>query len=100
MFNELIDKFLTSEGRRAAAIIFMAAGGAVMTAYAFVALWMVASIPAYVFWLGLASHVSVLTILTGFAGLLVKRMLKAGVGTAMIEINDSVKKDDEDTSGN
>lgn len=80
---------LSADGRRAAALIFLTAGGAVQTAYAAWALWMVRENEQYAFFLGLAAHLSTLVVLTGLAGLLVKRMLKASVAGSTFEASDA-----------
>lgn len=86
--KHILQYMLTPDGRRAVALLFLAGGGIAMTAYAGWSLWMVRAVAQYAFWLGLAAHVSILVVLTGFAGLLVKRMLKANVAGASFEAND------------
>lgn len=86
--NRILQYMLSPDGRRAMALLFLAGGGIAMTGYAGWSLWMVRSVPQYAFYLGLAAHVSILVVLTGFAGLLVKRMLKANVAGASFEAND------------
>lgn len=86
--KQLLQYMLTPDGRRAMALLFLAGGGIAMTGYAGWSLWMVRTVPQYAFYLGLAAHVSILVVLTGFAGLLVKRMLKANVAGASFEAND------------
>jgi len=86
--NRILQYMLSPDGRRAMALLFLAGGGVAMTAYAGWSLWMVRAVAQYAFWLGLAAHVSILVVLTGFAGLLVKRMLKANVAGASFEAND------------
>ena len=86
--KHLLQYMLTPDGRRAMALLFLAGGGVAMTGYAGWSLWMVRTEPQYAFYLGLAAHVSILVVLTGFAGLLVKRMLKANVAGASFEAND------------
>lgn len=76
------------EGRRAWALLLAAGGGMMMTTYAAVALWLVRKSPAYVFSLGLVAHISIIFVLTGFLGLLIKRALKASDGKRTIEISD------------
>jgi uncharacterized membrane protein YjfL (UPF0719 family) len=56
----------------------MFGGALVFTTYAGVALWLVASVPQYVFWLGVAAHVQLLTIMTGFIALIVRRRISVG----------------------
>lgn len=82
----MIRLFLTAEGRRAMALILLAGGGVAMTAYAAVSLWLVRHVASYAFWLGLAALALVAIVLTGFAGLLVRRTVK--VGRDGLEISD------------
>lgn len=89
----MMQYMLTPDGRRAVALLMLAGGGAVMTAYAAWALWMVRAVSQYAFYLGLAAHVSILIVLTGFAGLLVKRMLKANIAGASFEADDHSSDD-------
>ena len=76
------------EGRRGAALLFMAAGGVAMTGYAAYALWLVRGRPDYAFYLGLAAMVLIAIVLTGFAGLLIKRTIKGTVLGNSFEISD------------
>lgn len=76
------------EGRRAWALALMAGGAVMMTAYATLALWLVRAHPAYVFSLGLAAHLSIVLVLTGFVGLLVKRAIKVQDGNRTLDISD------------
>jgi len=78
--------FLTADGRRAMALILLAGGGVAMTAFAAVSLWLVRHRPDYAFWLGLAALALVAIVLTGFAGLIVRRTVK--VGREGLEISD------------
>ncbi|MES2295265.1 MAG: hypothetical protein V4527_18355 [Pseudomonadota bacterium] len=70
---------LTPEGRRGWALALLAGGGIAMTIYAGAALILVRTNAAFVLYLGLAAHVSILIVLTGFAGLLVKRTISARI---------------------
>jgi hypothetical protein len=79
---------LSPDGRRAAAFGALLGGGIAMTIYAAFAMWLVRSVAQYVLWLGLAAHVAVLVVLTGFAGLLVKRMVRGSVAGASFEVSD------------
>ena len=76
------------EGRRGAALLFMAAGGVAMTGYAAYALWLVRSRPDYAFYLGLSAMALIAIVLTGFAGLLIKRTIKGSVLGNSFEISD------------
>ena len=85
----MIRHLLTPDARRAAALLLMAGGGGAMTVYAGFALYLVRNNPYDVLTLGLAAHVAIFVVLTGFAGLLVKRMLKANVAGASFESSDT-----------
>jgi len=87
--NRILQYMLSPDGRRAMALLFLAGGGIAMTGYAGWSLWMVRTVPQYAFYLGLAAHVSILVVLTGFAGLLVKRMLKASIVGSSFEASDA-----------
>lgn len=76
------------EGRRGAALLFMAGGGAALTGYAIYALWLVRNRPDYAFYLGLSAMVLIGIVLTGFAGLLIKRTIKGNALGASFEISD------------
>ena len=80
---------LTPDGRRAAALLFMLGGGIAMTIYAAWALYFVRAEPSYVLALGIAAHVAILVVLTGFAGLLVKRMIKGKFAGGEFEASDT-----------
>lgn len=77
------------DGRRAWALIFMAGGAFTMTVYAAVALWLVRKNPGYAFSLGIAAHVTIVLVLTGFVGLLVKRTVKVSDGKRVLDISDA-----------
>lgn len=79
---------LNPEGRQAWALVLLAGSGMAMTLYAGAALWFVRTHPAYVFSLGIAAHLSIVLALTGFAGMLIKRTVKAGDGRRTLEIVD------------
>ena len=76
------------EGRRGAALLFMAAGGVAITGYGAYALWLVRGRPDYAFYLGLSAMVLIAIVLTGFAGLLIKRTIKGTVLGNSFEISD------------
>ena len=74
-------QLLNAEGRKGWALALLAGGGMAMTLYAIVAMFLVRDNATYVLYLGLAAHIGVLITLTGFAGLLVKRTIRAsGLG--------------------
>lgn len=79
----------TPDGRRAAAFGAMLGGGFVMTGYAVAALYLVRTNAAYVFYLGLAAHLAILIVLTGFIAQLVRRSIKGSFGAASFEATDS-----------
>ena len=81
-------QLLSPEGRRGWALALLAGGGIAMTLYAVVALILVRTHTAYVLYLGLAAHVSILIVLTGFAGLLVKRTLSAKIAGGEFSASD------------
>lgn len=76
------------EGRRGAALLFMAAGGVAMTGYGAYALWLVRGRPDYAFYLGLSAMGLIAIVLTGFAGLLIKRTIRGSVLGNSFEISD------------
>lgn len=77
-----------SDQRRLLALVMLAGGGVAMTLYAAAALWWVATVPRYAFWLGAGALLLIAIVLTGFAGLLVKRTIKANVAGNSVEISD------------
>jgi len=70
---------LTTEGRRAGALVLLACAGAVMTVYAAAAMYLVRNHHSDVLALGMSAHVIIFVATTGFAGLLVKRVLEAEI---------------------
>jgi len=56
----------------------MFGGAVVFTIFAAVGLWLVSANAQFVFWLALAAHVQLITIMTGFIAQLVKRRISAG----------------------
>tara|TARA_Y100000815_G_scaffold268029_1_gene288419 strand:+ start:600 stop:983 length:384 start_codon:yes stop_codon:yes gene_type:complete len=79
---------LSQEGRRAWALMLLAGGGVAMTIYAGFTLWFVRESPSRVFWLGVGALILIGIVLTGFAGLLIKRTIR--VSRDGIEIADVV----------
>ncbi len=69
---------LSPDGRRAAAFLAVLGGCLVMTLYAAAVLALVSGHARYAFWLGMAAHQHILLGLTAFAGLWIKRSIKAG----------------------
>lgn len=86
----MMQYLLSPDGRRAAALLFLAGAGAVMTVYAAFAMYLVKNVATDVLALGLSAHVIIFVVVTGFAGLLVKRMLKASVAGSSFEASDTV----------
>ena len=82
---------LTQDGRRAWALMLMAAGGVAMTAFAGFSLWSVRADPPRAFWLGLTALALVGIVLTGFAALLVKRTIRGSIMGSSFEISDEVQ---------
>ncbi|HYI43717.1 MAG TPA: hypothetical protein VD768_08865 [Sphingomicrobium sp.] len=71
---------LTAEGRRAWALVLLAGAGVAMTAYAAGVLYLIREHPRLAFYLGLSAHFLILVVVTGYAGLLVKRSIVAQFG--------------------
>lgn len=67
---------LRSDRRRDWGLLFLAGGGMAMTAFATWSLWLVRETPSFAFWLGMTAMGMVGIVLTGFAGLIVKRTLR------------------------
>lgn len=73
--NEPVD-LKSSDRRRDWGLLFLAGGGVAMTAYAAYALWLVRDRADFAFYLGAGALLLVGIVLTGFAGLLVKRTIR------------------------
>lgn len=67
---------LRSDRRRDWGLLFLAGGGVAMTAFAAASLYLVREQASLAFWLGLAAMGLIGVVLTGFAGLIVKRTLR------------------------
>jgi hypothetical protein len=67
-----------SERRRNWGLVLLAGGGMAMTGFAAGALWLVRGNAAYAFYLGLSAMALIGIVLTGFAGLLIKRTIRIG----------------------
>lgn len=76
------------EGRRGWALMLMAGGGVSMTIFAAFALYLVRSVPAYAFYMGLGALALIGIVITGYAGLLIKRTIKGSVLGNSFEISD------------
>lgn len=76
------------EGRRAWALMLMAGGGISMTVFAAFTLYIVRQVPAYAFYMGLAALFLIGIVITGYAGLLIKRTIKGSVLGSSFEISD------------
>lgn len=79
---------LDPEGRRGWALIALVLGGVALTTYSAFALYLVRGNENFAFYLGLAAMVSTDIILTGLAGLLIKRSIKGSVLGNSFEISD------------
>ncbi len=79
---------MSPEGRRAWALMLMAGGGLSMTIFAGCALYIVRDYPNYAFYMGLASLFLIGIVLTGYAGLLISRVIKGSVLGNSFEISD------------
>ncbi len=77
-----------SDKRRTWSLILLAGGGMAMTAYASVVLWLVKENADYAFYLGLCAMGLIGVVLTGFAGLLMKRTIRANILGNEVEISD------------
>ncbi len=82
-----------SDRRRDWGLLFLAGGGIAMTVYAAAALYLVRTVAALAFWLGMAAMALVGVVLTGFAGLVVKRTLR--IGRDGLEVADIVPGGDK-----
>ncbi len=69
---------LETNERKNLALWIMFGGGIVFTLYAIVGLWLVASVPLYVFWLAVIAHIQIFSIMAGYIAQLVKRRITAG----------------------
>lgn len=81
---------LRTEERKNLALLMMFGGAVIFTLYAGIALWLLAGVPQSVLWLGLVAHVQILTIMTGFIALLVRRRIS--VGKEGVTIDDEEKE--------
>lgn len=77
-----------SDKRRTWGLILLAGGGIAMTAFASVVLWLVRENADYAFYLGLCAMALIGIVLTGFAGLLMKRTIRANILGNEVEISD------------
>ncbi|WP_396190599.1 hypothetical protein [Flavobacterium sp.] len=69
---------LETNERKNIALWMMFGGSLVFTAYAIAGLIMVSSNPGFVFWLAMAAHVQIFSIMCGYIAQLVKRRISAG----------------------
>ncbi len=84
---DLVDP-LSSDRRRNWGLILLAGGGMAMTVFASVVLYLVRDVATYAFYLGLCAMALIGVVLTGFAGLLVKRTIKGSVVGNEFEVTD------------
>lgn len=78
-----------SDRRRDWGLMFLAGGGVAMTVFAGAALYLVRGEPDFAFYLGVGALMLIGIVLTGFAGLLVKRTIRVnGPGGMSGEISD------------
>jgi hypothetical protein len=85
--TEIVD-LVGSERRRNWGLILLAGGGMAMTVFAGASLWLVREDRDYAFYLGAGALALVGIVLTGFAGLLVKRTIRGSVAGSEFEISD------------
>lgn len=76
-----------SDGRRAGAFVALLGAAMVFTVYASVVLFLVRNATGLAFWLGIAAHLQLAIITTGFIALFVKRTLS--VSKDGITVNDA-----------
>lgn len=76
-----------SDGRRAGAFLALLGAAMVFTVYAAVVLFIVRGSTGLAFWLGIAAHMQIAIITTGFIALFVKRTLS--VSKDGITVNDA-----------
>jgi hypothetical protein len=69
---------LETNERKNISIWMMFGGAVVFTIFAAVGLWLVSANLQFVFWLAIAAHIQLITIMTGFIAQLVKRRVSAG----------------------
>lgn len=85
--SDLVDP-VASDKRRTWGLILLAGGGMAMTVFASVVLWLVKDNADYAFYLGLCAMALIGVVLTGFAGLLMKRTIRANILGNEIEVSD------------
>ena len=78
---------MNPDGRRAAAFMALLGAAMIFTVYAAVVLYLVRGFAGLAFWLGIAAHLQIAIITTGFIALFVKRTL--AVTKDGITVNDS-----------
>lgn len=81
---------LRTEERKNLALLMMFGGAVIFTLYAGITLWLLAGVPQSVLWLGLVAHVQILTIMTGFIALLVRRRITVGKEGVTIDDEEEV----------
>lgn len=69
---------LETNERKNLSLWMMFGGALVFTAYAVAGLILVKSIPHFVFWLAIAAHLQIFSIMCGYIAQLVKRRISAG----------------------
>lgn len=85
---------LETNERKNLALWIMLAGVVAFLIYAVVGLWLVASIPLYVFWLAVIAHMQIFSIMAGYIAQLVKRRISAGKDGISITDDPGEKKND------
>ena len=83
---------VSSDRRRDWGLLLLAGGGMAMTTYAAYALWLVRDVADYAFYLGAGALGLVAIVLTGFAGLIVKRTLR--LSKDGLEVTDQAESND------
>lgn len=96
IFNKLIVVPDTNE-RKNFSMWMMFGGAVIFTIYASVVLYLVREDPHLVFWLGIAAHAQVFSLLAGFVAQLVKRRISAGKDGLSIQDEDTGEKNEPTT---
>ena len=74
-----------SDRRKGFALFFLAGGGAMMTIYASIVLYLVQEYPRYAYYLGLFAMLNIFMIFTGLVGMFVKRSINVTRNGVIIE---------------
>ena len=90
LYTKLIVEPETNERKNFS--MWMMFGGAItFTLFAAASLYLVRDYPDWAFWLGIAAHIQIITIMTGYIAQLVKRRIVAGKDGVTIEDTSSTE---------